>query len=169
MENIENAVQNESPAAETQIVNSEESKLDTKIVIEALEESDKALAKAEEKIVRMKKDAKKSSDGFADESLDEDIDAKIERLVEAKLSQKPERNDETLAELQNSRKKNSELLASLRSQKGISNSGAGSSQVQHEQEEDPKKGYSQADLVVLARVAGRKGLSLDDYLRTLKK
>lgn len=168
MENIENAVPNESPAAEVQIVNSEESKLDPKIVIEALEESDKALAKAEEKIVRMKKDAKKSSDGLVDE-LDEDIDAKIERLVEARLSQKPDREDETLAELQISRKKNSELIASLRSQKGISNSGVGSSQVHSEPEEDPKKGYSQADLVVLTRVAGRKGLSIDDYLRTLKK
>jgi Mg2+ and Co2+ transporter CorA len=142
--------------------------VDSQTVVELLEAQDKALAAAETKIVSLKRKLK--SGDYGDEPQDEDdLRAQITALqekVEKLTSSKDEDSD--LKELQAQRKRVNELTESLKAKNAISSALAGNNQDKFVPEEDLAKRYSKADLAIYQRVADRKGLKLNEYLKTLK-
>ena len=158
------------PELEETVTSSEPEESDNKTLDSAelaslIEQQDKALAKAEKKIVALKREAKQE-DNFDEETIED----KVNRIVEERLSQQtsqPER-DKDLDEIQRLRKKNAEILETLRSKAALSNNSLGTTQARIRPEEDLTKKYTRDDLVVLQRRADQKKISLKEYLKLIQ-
>ncbi len=117
--------------------------VDLQAVSDLLDESDKAIEKAERKIVALKRNIKSGSDEDLITEL-ETVKAELAELKEAKQLAE----DSDVTELQAMRKKNQELRATLIAKSTVSTS-AGSNQDELRPEEDLAKSISAEILPVL--------------------
>jgi len=139
--------------------------MDTQEVLSLLEADEQALKKAEDKIVNLKRRLK----GGVGE--DDDLRGQVEELrekLEQLTSYREDQADKDLLELQASRKKNAELTAILRSKMSISNNSLGSNQDKLRPEENPAKEYSAQELAIFRRMAARRNITLEEYLKSKK-
>lgn len=121
------------------------------------EESDKALAAAEKKIVSLKRE--KKGDEFG---LDED---RIKEIVDRHLEEKSKpQEDEELKKIQAQRTKNAEIIASLKSKQSLKPAGQESNIDPLKSKEDFAKTLNADQKQVYQRIAERHGISVDRVL-----
>lgn len=156
--------QPETPPSEPK--GDEKGSIDSQAIVDLLEANDKALESAEKKIVSLKRKLRGAGvDEYGDDGQD-DVLSKIETLEQEVAALKGAK-DQGDADLQTARANAREMAESLKAKAATSKVSRGANQDRFVPEEDLTKRYSPADLSILQRVADRKSMKLNDYLKTL--
>lgn len=128
--------------------------------------------KAEKRIVKLKKKLKEA--GVEDDDDDNDstgatqqpnIEELVDKKIEERLAARQQTEESALAR---ANRTIDELKTTIKSKAGGGNTSAGSNQDRYESEEDPTKGLSPGDRVLLERRASAAGTSLKEYLKKRK-
>lgn len=122
------------------------------VVLAALEASDKALEKAEKKIVELKRQAKRAGEEGDDSEQAELLEriAKLEGEIDSLKSGKVGEQDETQKELQAQRIANKELITALKAKNAMSIASDGANEDKPISKKE-SQGYSDADMALIQR------------------
>lgn len=126
-----------------------------------LEKVRATLEKAEHTIVELKKAKKQEEDGGAPSYTDEDIEAKVNEIVERKLNEITPKQDETLTQLAEAKRRVVEMSETLKAKSAIVNDGGATNQ--DKTKPDVEVPLTPQENELLSHMALKLGMSVRDY------